>query len=112
MLVYISNLLFISKIVPVGVRLNLTPMGRDQLGPYHPLAYNFFIHPILIEDKDWVLKKRPRIKHVTSSPLARNHPLAHCSGGNQAMGIKDEFLGRPSVKVLVTLWCLLNIVAY
>ena len=30
-------LLFISKIEPVGVRLNLTPMGRDQLGPYHPL---------------------------------------------------------------------------
>jgi hypothetical protein len=45
MLVYISNLLFISKIEPVGVRLNLTPMGRDQLGPYHPLVYNFFIHP-------------------------------------------------------------------
>jgi hypothetical protein len=38
-------LLFISKIEPVGVRLNLTPMGREQLGPYHPLVYYFFIHP-------------------------------------------------------------------
>ena len=38
-------LLFISKIEPVEVRFNLMPMGRDQLGPYHPLVHNFFVHP-------------------------------------------------------------------
>jgi len=42
-------------------------------------------------------------KTVTSSPLACDHPLARRSGGNQPMGVKDEFFGCSFVKVHITL---------
>src|SRR5437764_1234936 len=54
------------------------------------------------------IKKRPRTNPVTSSPLARDRPLAHHSGGDHAMRVEDELLGSTLVEVHVALRGLLQ----
>src|SRR5437764_9293738 len=55
------------------------------------------------------IKKRPRTNPVTSSPLARDRPLAHhSSDGDHAMRVEDELFGSTLVEVLVALLGLLQ----
>src|SRR5439155_249205 len=55
------------------------------------------------------IKKRPRTNPVTSSPLARDRPLARrSSDGNHAMRVEDELFGSTLVEVHVALRVLLQ----
>src|SRR6266702_5103674 len=55
------------------------------------------------------IKKRPRTNPVTSSPLARDRPLARrSSDGNHAMRVEDELFGSTLVEVHIALRGLLQ----
>src|SRR6266849_7587485 len=63
----------------------------------------------VLQNSGWSIKKRPRTNPVTSSPLARDRPLARrSSDGDHAMRVEDELFGSTLVEVLVALRGLLQ----